>query len=89
VNGRDVEIPPNWLLVVKSKNKKPRIIPMNSMVRDALSGVIQDAQAVKLFSRQRAQALTRKLFAAALPALVRKLKSRAGKLRRAGSHGMT
>ncbi|HEX6190491.1 MAG TPA: site-specific integrase, partial [Pyrinomonadaceae bacterium] len=43
VNGRDVEIPPNWLLVVKSKNKKPRIIPMNSMVRSALSGVIQDA----------------------------------------------
>lgn len=43
VNGRDVEIPPNWLLVVKSKNKKPRTIPMNSMVRGALSGLIQDA----------------------------------------------
>ena len=43
VNGRDVEIPSNWLLVVKSKNKKPRTIPMNSMVRGALSGLIQDA----------------------------------------------
>jgi integrase len=45
VNGRDVEIPPNWLLVVKSKNRKPRIIPMNSMVRGALSGAIQMPQA--------------------------------------------
>src|SRR5215208_3697993 len=48
VNGRDVEIPPNWLLVVKSKNKKPRIIPMNSMVRGALSDVIQDASGSEL-----------------------------------------
>jgi integrase len=48
VNGRDVEIPPNWLLVVKSKNKKPRIIPMNSMVRGALSDVIQDGSGSEL-----------------------------------------
>ncbi len=42
VNGRDVEIPPNWLLVVKSKNRKPRIIPMNPLVRSVLSAIIQD-----------------------------------------------
>lgn len=54
VNGRDVEIPPNWLLVVKSKNRKPRIIPMNSMVRGALSGAIQDASGSELvFSQAR------------------------------------
>src|SRR6266496_845272 len=54
VNGRDVEIHPNWLLVVKSKNRKPRIIPMNSMVRGALSGAIQDSSGSELvFSQAR------------------------------------
>lgn len=43
VNGRDVEIPPNFLLVVKSKNKKPRIVPMNPLVRSTLSEAAQDA----------------------------------------------
>jgi integrase len=43
VNGRDVEIPPNFLLVVKSKNRKPRIIPMNPFVRTALSESAQKA----------------------------------------------
>lgn len=42
VNGRDVEIPPNWLLVVRSKNRKPRIIPMNPLVRTILSETVQD-----------------------------------------------
>jgi len=53
-NHRDVEIPSNWLLVVRSKNRKPRIIPMNSMVRGALSGAIQDASGSELvFSQAR------------------------------------
>lgn len=43
VNGRDVEVLPNWLLVVKSKNRKPRVVPMNRRVRAALLEVIQDA----------------------------------------------
>jgi integrase len=43
VNGRDVEIPSNWLLVEKSKNRKPRIIPMNATVRNALLNAIKDA----------------------------------------------
>ena len=44
VNGREVEILPNWLLVVKSKNRKPRCVPMNALVRAALVEAIQDAQ---------------------------------------------
>jgi integrase len=43
VNGRDVEIPPNFLLVVKSKNRKARIVPMNPLVRTALSEAMQEA----------------------------------------------
>lgn len=43
VNGRDVEIPPNFLLVVKSKNRKPRIVPMNPLVRTALSEAMREA----------------------------------------------
>jgi integrase len=38
-----VEILSNWLLVVRSKNRKPRIIPMNPLVRTALSEAVQDA----------------------------------------------
>jgi integrase len=43
VNGRDVEIPPNWLLVVRSKNRKPRIMPMNSLVRTVLLETVGEA----------------------------------------------
>lgn len=44
VNGTDVEIQPNRLLVVKSKNKRPRTIPMNERVRGALLALVgQDA----------------------------------------------
>jgi len=43
VNGRDVEIPPNFLLIVKSKNRKPRIVPMNPLLRAALSEATQEA----------------------------------------------
>jgi integrase len=44
VNGREVEILPNWLLVVRSKNKKPRCVPMNALVRTALIEAAQDAR---------------------------------------------
>jgi integrase len=43
VNGRDVEILPNWLLVTKSKNRKPRTIPMNPLVREQLLNLTNDA----------------------------------------------
>jgi integrase len=43
VNGRDVEIPPNWLLITKSKNRKPRTIPMNPLVRAELLNLTNDA----------------------------------------------
>jgi len=36
INGRDVEVRPNHLLVVKSKNKRPRTIPMTERVRQEL-----------------------------------------------------
>ena len=45
VNGTDAEIAPNRLLVVKSKNKKPRTIPMNESVRGALLALARDASA--------------------------------------------
>jgi hypothetical protein len=48
VNGRDVEIPPNFLLVVKSKNRKPRIVPTNRLVRTALSEAAQEAKGRRL-----------------------------------------
>lgn len=44
VNGRDVEIHPGWLLVKKSKNKKPRCVPINSLVRAALVEAMQGAK---------------------------------------------
>jgi integrase len=41
-NGRDVEVRPNWFLLVDTKGKRPRhrLIPMNSPVRTALQKVI-------------------------------------------------
>src|SRR6266487_4425319 len=38
--GRDVTIPPGWLLVAKSKNKESRAIPMNEEVRKALKTLV-------------------------------------------------
>lgn len=42
-NGRDVEVRPNWFLLVDTKGKRPRhrLIPMNSPVRAALEKVIE------------------------------------------------
>jgi integrase len=42
INGRDVEVKPNHLLVIKSKNKHPRTIPMTDSVRQELIKVIQE-----------------------------------------------
>ena len=41
-NGRDVEVRPNWFLLVDTKGKRPRhrLIPMNGPVRAALKKVI-------------------------------------------------
>ena len=41
IRGRDVEVLPGHLLVVKSKNKRPRTIPMTARVRSELLAVIQ------------------------------------------------
>jgi integrase len=48
VNGREIDILPNWLLVVRSKTKKPRCVPMNALVRAALIEAMQDAPANEL-----------------------------------------
>ena len=42
VNGGDVEISPGWLIVVEGKGRKYRLIPMNSVVREALLKAMQD-----------------------------------------------
>jgi integrase len=42
VRGGSAEIPPNWLIVVKGKGNKYRLIPMNSQVRDALFNLCRD-----------------------------------------------
>jgi integrase len=42
IRGGSAEIPPNWLIVVKGKGNKYRLIPMNSQVRDTLFGLCRD-----------------------------------------------
>ncbi|HEX8139451.1 MAG TPA: tyrosine-type recombinase/integrase [Pyrinomonadaceae bacterium] len=53
INGRDVELRPNHLLVVKSKNGDPRTIPMTPRVRTELLGVIQGRTEGPVFSNAR------------------------------------
>jgi integrase len=53
INGRDVEVRPDHLIVVKSKNKKPRTIPMTPRTRAELLGVIQDRTEGPIFSSAR------------------------------------
>lgn len=53
INGKDVEVMPNHLLVVKSKNKKPRTIPMTARVRSELLEVIQGRAEGPVFSSAR------------------------------------
>jgi len=50
-NGRDVEVRPNWFLLVETKGKGPRhrVIPMNVPVRAALRKVIQDRTGGRVF----------------------------------------
>ena len=53
IGSKDVEVLPNHLLVVKSKNKRPRTIPMTPRVRAELLSVIQDRQSGPVFSSAR------------------------------------
>ena len=53
INGKDVEVLPDHLLVVKSKNKKPRTIPMTARVRSELLQVIQGRKEGPVFSSAR------------------------------------
>ena len=50
-NGRDVEVRPNWFLLVDTEGKGPRhrVMPMNSQVRAALLEVIQDRTSGRVF----------------------------------------
>jgi integrase len=50
-NGRDVDVRPNWFLLVDTKGKGPRhrLIPMNAPVRTALSKVIQGRTTGRVF----------------------------------------
>ncbi len=50
-NGRDVEVRPNWFLLVDTKGKRPRhrLIPMNAPVRTALRKVIQSRTKGRVF----------------------------------------
>ena len=43
IGGKDVEVKPNHLLVERSKNKRPRTVPLNRMAREILSPLRQDA----------------------------------------------
>ena len=53
IGSKDVEVLPNHLLVVKSKNKRPRTIPMTPRVRAELLAVIQDRTEGPVFSSAR------------------------------------
>jgi len=53
INGRDVEVLPDHLLVEKSKNRRPRTIPMTPRVRTELLRVIQGRTDGPVFSSAR------------------------------------
>lgn len=55
-NGRDVEVRPNWFLLVDTKGKGPRhrLIPMNAPVRKALRKIIQSRTKGCVFDRDQA-----------------------------------
>jgi integrase len=44
VDGNALEVYPGWVLVTKSKNKRPRQLPMNSIVRAALRDAVEGAE---------------------------------------------
>jgi integrase len=43
VMGEIWQVPPGWLLIERSKNGRPRTIPMSGKVREMLFGLCQDA----------------------------------------------
>lgn len=43
IGGEIWQVPPGWLLIERSKNGRPRVIPMSGKVRDMLFGLCQDA----------------------------------------------
>jgi integrase len=50
--GGNVEIPPNWLIVLQGKGRKYRLVPMNSVVGTTLAELVQDRLPSEfLFSR--------------------------------------
>jgi integrase len=53
ITGRDIEVLPDHLLVVKSKNRRPRTIPMTERVRLELLKVILDRTTGPVFCSMR------------------------------------
>jgi integrase len=43
INRRKIDIFPNWLIIPKTKNRKPRVIPMSRRVRQRLEALCADA----------------------------------------------
>lgn len=43
INREKISVPPNWLIITKSKNRKPRVIPMSRRVRQKLEALCTDA----------------------------------------------
>lgn len=46
INGETWVVPPNWLIIIKTKKGVPRIIPMSRRVRDILQSLCEDATCV-------------------------------------------
>lgn len=82
INGKDVEVLPDHLLVIKSKNKQPRTIPMTARVRSELLQVIQGRTDRSFRARGRASTSSR--LRRASSGRVSWLASRTGRTRRAG-----
>ncbi|MEA2176638.1 MAG: hypothetical protein QOD00_4230 [Blastocatellia bacterium] len=53
ISGRDIEVLPDHLLVVKSKNRRPHTIPMTERARLELLKVIQDRTTGPVFCSMR------------------------------------
>ncbi|MDQ3804540.1 MAG: site-specific integrase [Acidobacteriota bacterium] len=43
IKGEKINVPPNWLIITKSKTGKPRVIPMSRRVRRKLEALCTDA----------------------------------------------
>lgn len=42
INREKIDVPPNWLIITKTKNGKPRVIPMSRRVRQKLEALCTD-----------------------------------------------